>query len=227
MGVARRPMTNWTDDIDAHRLLVKTYMGDFIDEAIAENERPLTNDLSGGINLYSLMRHAIYCSGHTPSWTDNHIGSTLVGAIGYIHEWEWQEIPRILTARAEVHDLSKYHDPEADTFRIYTPKLKELTYGSDEYKAALAAMGPGLAHHYAVNSHHPEHYKDGVRDMSFVDIVEMFCDWCAACDMKRVALDIGFQAKRFGITSEMQAVLEQTLIELRNWNAEHNVPSYI
>lgn len=64
-----------------------------------------------------------------------------------------------LMTRAHVHDTSKLNSPEAEVFEEFTPKLRGLTYGSDEYKACLAAMKPALDHHYANNSHHPEHYK--------------------------------------------------------------------
>jgi hypothetical protein len=61
-----------------------------------------------------------------------------------------------LVERSTQHDHSKTADPEKETFDRVTPQLKNLTYGSDEYKAALADMGPALAHHYANNRHHPE-----------------------------------------------------------------------
>jgi hypothetical protein len=64
------------------------------------------------------------------------------------------------------HDLSKTQDPELAVFNEYTPKLKDSTYGSDEYKGYLAAMGEGLRHHYAANRHHPEHFTDGVDGMT-------------------------------------------------------------
>lgn len=63
-----------------------------------------------------------------------------------------------LRRRGSVHDQSKLADPEKALFDEYTPKLKDCTYGSDEYKAFLAGLKPALDHHYAHNSHHPEHY---------------------------------------------------------------------
>lgn len=64
-----------------------------------------------------------------------------------------------IEARAEKHDRSKLSDPEKAVFDEFTPKLRASTYGSDEYKSFLAAMKPALDHHYASNSHHPEHYR--------------------------------------------------------------------
>lgn len=63
-----------------------------------------------------------------------------------------------LIRRANVHDDSKLESPEKELFDEYTPKLKGCTYGSDEYKEFLAGLKVALEHHYANNSHHPEHY---------------------------------------------------------------------
>ena len=43
-------------------------------------------------------------------------------------------------------------------------------------------MGEALKHHYEVNSHHPEHFDNGINDMTIIDVIEMLCDWCAATD---------------------------------------------
>lgn len=64
-----------------------------------------------------------------------------------------------LLHRQEVHDQSKLVSPEVEVFDEYTSKLATSTYGSDEYKSYLAGMKPALDHHYAANSHHPEHYR--------------------------------------------------------------------
>lgn len=64
-----------------------------------------------------------------------------------------------LDQRMYDHDLSKLESPEKEIFDEFTPKLKATTYGSDEYKSFLAQMKIGLDHHYAANSHHPEHYR--------------------------------------------------------------------
>lgn len=63
-----------------------------------------------------------------------------------------------LMYRQSEHDQSKLLEPEKSVFDEYTPKLKNSTYGSDEYKSFLAGMKPALDHHYKCNQHHPEHY---------------------------------------------------------------------
>src|SRR4051812_47809233 len=84
-----------------------------------------------------------------------------------------------LTVRAAHHDDSKLCEPEKSTFDRVTPKLKTLTYGTPEYAASLAEMGPALDHHYANNSHHPQFYPNGFDGMSLLDVIELLADWKA------------------------------------------------
>lgn len=60
-----------------------------------------------------------------------------------------------LVGRSTAHDLSKTQPPEVEAFDRLTPRLG-ARYGSPEYNAALAELGPALDHHYEVNRHHPE-----------------------------------------------------------------------
>lgn len=87
-----------------------------------------------------------------------------------------------LLKRANEHDDSKLHEPEKSLFDKFTPLLKDTEYGSDEYYKHLEGLKVALDHHYARNSHHPEHYPDGVEDMNLFDILEMFFDWKAASE---------------------------------------------
>jgi hypothetical protein len=116
--------------------------------------------------------------------------------------------------RHREHDRSKLESPEVEAFDEYTPKLKATTYGSDEYRSYLGAMKPALDHHYAENSHHPEHYPDGIRGMSLLDLIEMLCDWKAATlrhadgDIRR---SVEINQARFGYSDELKAILLNTL----------------
>jgi len=86
-----------------------------------------------------------------------------------------------LALRAEKHDASKLKTPEKEMFDEVIPKLKGLTYGSEEYKLGIKELGTALQHHYQHNRHHPEFYESkGIRGMNLADVIEMFCDWCAA-----------------------------------------------
>jgi hypothetical protein len=118
-----------------------------------------------------------------------------------------------LIARADAHDASKLQSPEVEVFDEYTLKLKDSTYGSDEYKAFLVGMGEGLKHHYEVNDHHPEHHPGGIHDMDLVQLLEMLADWKAATlrhadgDLDR---SIRQNAERFGYGSSMITLLQNT-----------------
>lgn len=118
-----------------------------------------------------------------------------------------------LLHRAEKHDQTKLESPEVEAFTEYTPKLANSTYGSEEYKGFLAAIKPALDHHYAHNSHHPEHYKNGVNDMNLLDIVEMLCDWKAASERHNdgnIRRSIEINAIRFGLSPQLVKILENT-----------------
>lgn len=116
--------------------------------------------------------------------------------------------------RAQEHDQSKLESPEVEVFNEFTPKLAESTYGSDEYKSFLAAMKPALDNHYQVNNHHPEHYDNGIRDMTLMDIVEMLADWKAATlrhndgDIRK---SIEINQKRFGYSDELKQIFLNTV----------------
>lgn len=119
-----------------------------------------------------------------------------------------------LLRRAGVHDLSKLSDPEKAGFDEYTPKLRAMTYGSPEYQQALVELGEVLNHHYGNNSHHPEHYPNGILGMNLPDVVEMFCDWAAAVqrhadgDLRR---SIEINQERFVYGGQFKALLTNTL----------------
>ncbi|MFB4275773.1 DUF5662 family protein [Nonomuraea sp. MTCD27] len=118
-----------------------------------------------------------------------------------------------LVQRSTRHDLSKTEPPELEIFNEYTPKLKHSTYGSDEYKGFLDAMGPALQHHYAVNRHHPEHFRNGVNDMTLVDLIEMLADWKAATerhDDGDLAESLEIQRHRFGLSPQLEQILRNT-----------------
>lgn len=118
-----------------------------------------------------------------------------------------------LKSRGKLHDSSKLENPELDIFTKYTPKLATCTYGSDEYQGFLDGMKKGLDHHYMVNRHHPEHFINGINDMTLVDLVEMFCDWKAATlrhDNGDLLQSILFNARRFEYDNQLKNILFNT-----------------
>lgn len=123
------------------------------------------------------------------------------------------QVVKELVDRSHRHDVSKLEEPELAVFDEYTPKLRDSTYGSDEYKRFLEGMGEGLRHHYAVNDHHPEHHENGVQDMDLAQVIEMLADWKAAT-LRHVdgdlACSIEQNAERFGYGDEFKRLLRNT-----------------
>lgn len=127
------------------------------------------------------------------------------------------EVQANLDDRAALHDQSKLEEPEKSGFDVLTLKLGSLVYGSEEYKAALVEGKPTIEHHYAVNSHHPEHYPNGIAGMSLLDIIEMLCDWKAASERTKqgsIAASLAHNKERFGISDQLASILENTVREL-------------
>ena len=113
--------------------------------------------------------------------------------------------------RAVFHDISKYYPSEAKGFIKTIHKLKNSTYGSDEYRRLLRQIKPNIDLHYKRHSHHPEHYGDeGIDGMSLVDIVEMWCDWQAAVRRHKdgdIEKSIETNRKRFEINNQLVNIL--------------------
>lgn len=130
-----------------------------------------------------------------------------------------------LLRRAAVHDNSKLESPEKEYFDEFTPKLAVTTYGSDEYKEFLSQLKVGLDHHYRNNSHHPEHYEDGVNGMDLFDLIEMFLDWKAATERHNdghIYSSININKKRFELSEQLVRILVNTADRL-GWNNKNQV----
>ena len=120
-----------------------------------------------------------------------------------------------LAIRSTDHDKDKIDNlVEKKLFDEYTPKLKECTYGSSEYKSFLEALKEGLNIHYANNRHHPEHFENGIKDMNLIDLLEMICDWKAASERHadgNVYKSIEINQERFGYSDDVKSILKNTV----------------
>lgn len=133
---------------------------------------------------------------------------------------------RDLSERAIRHDASKFIEPEFSAYARNQPRFDNAEYGSPEYIAAARAIKPAIKHHYQMNSHHPEHYSDGILGMSLFDVVEMLCDWMAACQRSKgeVHLRLDMLVERFGISEQLLAVIWNT-VRLIDPRFEHTAPN--
>ena len=96
----------------------------------------------------------------------------------------------------------------------FTPKLKNCTYGSEEYKNYLKGLKTGLAIHYTNNRHHQEHFENGVQGMNLLDLVEMVCDWKAASERHAdgdIYRSLEINQERFGYSDELKSILKNTV----------------
>ncbi len=78
-------------------------------------------------------------------------------------------------------------------------------------------MKVALDHHYAQNRHHPEHYKNGIDDMTLVDLVEMLCDWKAATlkhNDGNILRSLEINSKRFNMSPQVYNILKNTVEQL-------------
>lgn len=123
---------------------------------------------------------------------------------------------RELDDRARNHDQSKLESPEKEIFGEYTPELAKVEYGSDEYKALLEKVKPAIEHHYANNRHHTEYHKNGINDMTLIDLVEMLVDWKAATERLKngnIRKSIEINAQRYNIDPQLTKIFENTVRE--------------
>lgn len=119
-----------------------------------------------------------------------------------------------LVRRGNIHDTSKLNSPEKELFDKYTPMLKDTTYGSEEYKGYLKELKVALDHHYENNSHHPEHYENGVNDMDLFDLFEMLMDWKAATERHEdgdIMKSIDINQERFKIDPQLSQIFRNTV----------------
>ena len=75
-----------------------------------------------------------------------------------------------LENRIKNHDNSKWSNDEFDAYRrhFHSVSDKEKEDSEEDFKKALN-------HHYMVNDHHPEYWKN--TDMPNIAIAELICDW--------------------------------------------------
>jgi len=85
-----------------------------------------------------------------------------------------------LIERGRVHDISKFSEPELSGFAENVDNVSTIVYESEEYKKKWNEMRTVIDIHHINNRHHPEHWDNGVEEMTLLDILEMISDWNAA-----------------------------------------------
>ena len=124
----------------------------------------------------------------------------------------------MLHSRASTHDESKLGKEEKPAFDK-SHGMKSMVYGSPEYQQALKDLGPALKHHYEHNSHHPEHYPNGIEGMSLFDLLEMLMDWKAASERMKdggnIWRSLALNSERFHMNTVLFSILSNTIKEMK------------
>lgn len=120
-----------------------------------------------------------------------------------------------LMQRAKFHDSSKLKEPEFSLWKKMDEEPK-YPYGTSKYKEKMQRFGKVFRIHYKENRHHPEHFLNGVLDMTLVDLTEMLCDWLSYkkfYSVREVVDLMDRQCERFRYGEEIRALLTNTAIE--------------
>ena len=116
--------------------------------------------------------------------------------------------------RGQVHDDSKFNPVELEpleALQALSDTEGPAPFGSEEYERRKTLLGPMLEHHYAFNSHHPEHFENGIDGMDLGDLVEMFFDWKAASERgEETAMNLSFSASRYKLSPQLLSIFQNT-----------------
>ena len=119
-----------------------------------------------------------------------------------------------LVLRAVNHDDSKLKDGELPAYASAQESFETTPFGTPEYQAIKDGIMPTIKEHYKKNSHHPEHYENGIAGMDLVDLIEMLCDWKSATKNHDVGStmkkSIEFAVKKYNISTDLASVLYNT-----------------
>ena len=138
------------------------------------------------------------------------------------HIGEVQEAIEIVAGqlhqRGIAHDRTKLQELEFDTFVSTRPKFKKANYGTPEYQECIELAKPGVDHHYANNRHHTGFHKNGIDDMTLIDVIEMICDWKAAARRspdKNLEDTLEYAFNKYEIGEQLARMILNTLSELK------------
>lgn len=127
-----------------------------------------------------------------------------------------EDFENLLHLRGHYHDESKLEEPELSGYGNLHEEIKDLPTGSPSYQAVIEKYRPAVDHHYQNNSHHPQHFPNGVNGMSLLDVIEMLCDWKASITAvgKDFPTELELNFKRFAIDNQLQDIMRNTCEEL-------------
>jgi hypothetical protein len=121
-----------------------------------------------------------------------------------------------LEKRIMLHDSSKLEEPEHSMWLEMDKEKDKPAYGTSEYFERKERFAKVFEQHYnnEKNTHHPEHFLNGVDDMNIIDVVEMLCDWVSykkVISYTEASKIIDENSERFGISDQLASILKNTL----------------
>jgi hypothetical protein len=119
--------------------------------------------------------------------------------------------------------VSKLGDSELPFFSQVIKGLNDSEFGSAAYEQNLELLKQALNAHYRDNDHHPEHFTGGIRDMSLIQLMEMFVDWMAAVKIhsgvdEDIYKSIEVCKVKFKYGEELEQIFKNTVKHI--WNLE-------
>lgn len=126
-----------------------------------------------------------------------------------------QRIIIMLSQRGDRHDNSKFSIDEFDGFYNINSKMSNMKFGSPEYISSLSEIKETLDIHYKNNSHHPQHFENGISGMDLIDLIEMIVDWKSASyayDDSETTFEhsLEINRERFNIDNQLYSILLNT-----------------
>jgi hypothetical protein len=121
-----------------------------------------------------------------------------------------------LYRRGILHDNSKFYEPELSGFAENIDNIPNLVYNSPEYNKRWIEMKPIIDVHHRENRHHPEHWPNGVDDMSLTDIIEMLADWKAASMRYKdgdFLKSIEINCEKYRVSPQLKSIILNTVKE--------------
>ncbi len=112
--------------------------------------------------------------------------------------------------RGSFHDLSKLSIEESDLWDSPDINLKDYEYGTIQYDNAKNCFREARLVHYKNNTHHPEHYPNGIDGMNLFDIIEMYFDWLASCEKIGMQKSITINKRHYNMSDQLTNIFLNT-----------------
>ena len=128
------------------------------------------------------------------------------------------EAIRHLIKRAEEHDNSKFSEAELPHLAEVASEIGKHPYGTPEHEEVRKRYAYLYNEHYKQNRHHPEHFANGIDDMTLVDLIELLVDWKAASVKNpngSIENSIRVGTEKYNISPQLVKILENTAKELK------------